>query len=92
MSPERCKNVLFCMIELLRMELVNEFQDWKDCDDYIFSLLDLEVSEIAEIYADRGIMYHCGSAFEDGTSPKNLHTYYERLSNFKGKEKQNGTC
>lgn len=86
MSPERCRDVLFCMIELMRKELCDKFYTMKECDDYIFSLLDLEDSEIAEIYAGRGIIYYVSSAFADGTSPKNLHTFYERSSKLRGEK------
>ena len=78
MSPERCKDILFCTLQTLRDELIDKFYDSKDCDDYIFSLLDMEVSEILEIYEPRGVLIYTGSAFKDGTSPKDYAWQHEK--------------
>lgn len=69
-------NVLFCALEVLRSELSGEFYDSVDCDDYIFSLLDLEESEVEMIYEGCPVPY-IGSTFANGTSPKDWHTQYK---------------
>lgn len=71
MNEQRLKDILLCALELLRAELQDNFYDQKDCDDFIFSELDMEVSEILEIYDGSNLNVYTGSAFMDGTSPKN---------------------
>ena len=65
----RQKELLFQAIQMLRKTLAaGDFKgvDWKDIDDYIFSELDLTVSELDEIMtnAGGGAVYYGGSAIE----------------------------
>ena len=70
-------NVLFCALEVLRSELSDEFYDSVDCDDYIFSLLDLEAAEVELIY-DGVTCPYTGSTFVNGESPKDWHLQYRK--------------
>ena len=86
MDEKRLKDILFCTLELLRAELQDNFYDRKDCDDFIFSELDMEVSEILEIYDGSKLNIYTGSAFADGTSPKNWADLRRQLGESKAIE------
>lgn len=77
MTEQRMRNALFCVLELLRRELSDNFYDWMERDDYIFSCLDLEEGEVMEVYDGRGLMINLSSTFEDFTSPKDWDKKYE---------------
>jgi len=63
LSP-RAKQLLFQTLELLRKELGSRFSDWKDADEWLFSELDFTKEELAQIYKDRGVLYHDASAVD----------------------------
>ena len=55
---DREKDLLFEVIEMLRDKYSVEFSDWKDCDDYLFSKLDITKDELKQIYAKRNVLYY----------------------------------
>ena len=59
---QRTKDLIFQTLELLRKEVRDQFSDWKDADDWLFSELDFTQSELVEIYKGRGVLVSYGSA------------------------------
>lgn len=78
MTNERLKQISFCLIQLLRKEIRDNWEgtDQKDVDDYIFSELDLEVNELAEIVQGYDSTVYTGSCFCPNESPKNYDKRY----------------
>lgn len=70
MDAARAKQIAFCALQLLREEETKNFADWKSRDDWIFSELDIERSELFEIFDPYGDVPHSASCFNDGESPK----------------------
>jgi hypothetical protein len=56
-KTDRYREILFEVLELFRKELYDEFNDWKDADDWLFSNLTLTESDVADIYRGRSIVY-----------------------------------
>lgn len=81
LTLERTKQIAFQTIQLLRQteRKRKPDADWKDIDDYIFSELDLEVSEANELFRPypEATLY-TGSCYPNGASPKNFDTLYFR--------------
>ena len=63
MTP-REKLLLFQTLELLRKQTKNQFSDWKDADDWLFSQLDFTVDEIKQVYKGRGQFVYTGSCVQ----------------------------
>lgn len=72
LSKVRLKQLLFQALQLLRkyVAAANANCDWKSADDILFSELDMEIGELAEIYDEAGVTVSGASCFEDGESPK----------------------
>ena len=76
-ESDRAQQIAFCAIQLLRKELRKEFHDWKDADDYIFSELDLEESELKTLFAPYPHAdVYTGSCHRDGDSKKDFDVRY----------------
>lgn len=71
MTADRAKQIAYQAIQLIREERERDGHDPADTDDWMFSEMDIEKSELEEIFRPYGV--HCGtrSCFDDGTSPKN---------------------
>lgn len=76
MTVERAKQIAFCTLQLIRQEEVKKGRDSVDVDDWLFSELDLETSEIIELFDPYQIHPYTGSAYIDGDSPKNFDREY----------------
>lgn len=61
---DHTKELIFQTIELLRKEVQPKFSDWKDADDWLFSELDYNKEELAQIYAGHDVMVSFDSAKE----------------------------
>ncbi len=59
---KRNKDLFFTLIERLRAQERTNFYDWKDADDYLFSILDFTKEELCEIYKDRDVIIYISSA------------------------------
>lgn len=51
------RETLFLVLNRYRNELYEQFQDWKDVDDFVFSRLDLTEAEVHDIYRGRGYVF-----------------------------------
>lgn len=83
LPARRLHQIAFCALQLIRIKSERRGMDPKDTDDWLFSELDLEKSEIRKLFDPYGVPVYSGSAFDDGTSPKN----YDELF-FQGKRKE----
>ena len=72
----RAKEIAFCALELIRQTREKAHHDPKDTDDWLFSELDMEKSEVTELFAPYGITPYLGSCYEDGQSPHDFATRY----------------
>lgn len=71
MDEKRAKQIAFQALQLIRQEAERTGRDPADTDDWLFSELDAERSEILEIFAPYGVHApQLDSAFPDGNSPK----------------------
>lgn len=59
-------DILFNVLEFIRKQVRDNFSDWKDADDWLFSNLDITKRELDEIYADSDELVHCESCIPDG--------------------------
>lgn len=76
MTAERAKQLLFCTLQLIRQHQEQQGKDPNDTDDRLFSELDMEVSEVKEIYAPYHVSVYVGSCFPDAESPKDFDVKY----------------
>ena len=68
---QRQKDLFFETLQMLRACVKPRFYDWKDADDWLFSELGFTKSELAEIFAGRGVLYYDGSAIDE-KAPESL--------------------
>lgn len=76
MTVERAKQLLFCTLQLIRQYREKEGHDPTDTDDLLFSELDMEMSEVEEVYAPYHVSVNVSSCFRDNESPKNFDIKY----------------
>ena len=76
MTIERAKQLLFCTLQLIRQYRENQGKDPSDTDDLLFSELDMEVSEVEEIYAPYHVTVNTSSCYRDSESPKDFDKKY----------------
>ena len=81
MTAERAKQIAFQALQLIRIKREETGHDPNDTDDWLFSELDVERGELAEIFKPYGVLYYAGSCFPDGESPKD----YDR-KHFSGRQ------
>ena len=79
MTAKRAKQIAFEVLQLFRKEAEREGEDPVGFDDWLFSMLDLEIGEVEEIYKPYekyGLSVYAGSCYEDEHSPKDFDVEY----------------
>ena len=76
MSVERAKQLLFCVLQLIRQYREKQGFDPNDTDDLLFSELDMEISEVEEIYEPYKDSVNTSSCFKNNESPKDFDRKY----------------
>lgn len=76
LSCARAKQLLFETLQLIRRTEEKNGHDPVDIDDSLFSKIDIEKSELEEIFRPYNISVNSNSCFNDNESPKNYDKIY----------------
>lgn len=76
MTLLRARQIAFCALQLIRQEREKKGHDPVDTDDWLFSELDMEKQEVADLFGTYGVYPYTGSCFDNGDSPKNYDTVH----------------